>query len=413
MWGEIFNLDNPLIGAENTWMLWMVVSVCAAAAIVLEQRFEWAAKITGAIIALLFAIIFANTGIIPMSCSVWDVVSGYAVPLAIPLLLFQCDMRKVGKQSGRLLFIFLISSVGTICGALIAYALLKNHIPELAEIAGVMTGSYIGGGVNFVALSTSFDVSGNMISAATVADNLLMAMYIFVLIMIPSIKFFRKHFKHPYVDEMEANNDTTKKNSNETNVAAYWNRKEISLKDIALSVASAFAIVAVANIISGILSNVIPTSNPVLIMVNTLLGNLYFWITTIAMCCATFAPNFFGEIRGTQEIGTFMIYLFFFVIGVPASIPMILMNSPLLLVFCAIMVLINMLVSFVFGKLFKFNLEDIIIASNANISGPTAAAAMAVSKGWTALVGPGVLVGTLGYVIGTYCGLFVGGLLGL
>lgn len=413
MWGKIFDLENPLIGADNTWMLWTVVCVCAALAIYLEQRYNWAAKVTGAILALVFALVLANTGIVPMSCSVWDIICDYAVPLAIPLLLFQCDLRKVGKTSGRMLLIFLISSVGTVLGAFVAYFALRNYIPELAEIAGMMTGSYIGGGVNFVALASSFDISKEMVSATTVADNLLMAAYIFVLIMMPTIGFFRKHFKHPLVDEIEKNGASADKDKKETNVAAYWNRKEISLKDIALCVASAFTIVTLANIISGILFNLIPDTNAALIMVRTLLGNSYFWITTISIACASFAPGFFGEIRGAQEIGTFMIYLFFFVIGVPASISMILKNSPLLLVFTGIMVLINMIVSFVIGKLCKFNLEEIIIASDANIGGPTGAAALAVSKGWTALVGPSVLVGTLGYVIGTYCGLFVGGLLGL
>ena len=111
-------------------------------------------------------------------------------------------------------------------------------------------------------------------------------------------------------------------------------------------------------------------------------------------------------------MGTFLIYIFFFVIGVPASVPMIIRNSPLLLVFAAIVVIVNMSFSLIGGKLLKFNLEEIILCSNANIGGPTTAAAMAVSKGWTKLVGPIILVGIFGYVIGTYAGLLVGGILG-
>jgi uncharacterized membrane protein len=64
------------------------------------------------------------------------------------------------------------------------------------------------------------------------------------------------------------------------------------------------------------------------------------------------------------------------------------------------------------AKLFKFNLEDAIIASNANIGGPTTAAGMAISQGWTDLVGPAMLIGTLGYVIGNYAGTIVGIVLG-
>ena len=60
----------------------------------------------------------------------------------------------------------------------------------------------------------------------------------------------------------------------------------------------------------------------------------------------------------------------------------------------------------------KFDLEDAIIASNANIGGPTTAAGMAVSQGWSRLVGPAMLVGVLGYVIGNYAGTVVGIILG-
>lgn len=411
MWGEIFNLDNPLIGADNTWCLWAICALGAAAAIYLEQRYKWAAKLTGAIIALIFAIVLSNFGIIPMSAPTWDVVWNYVVPLAIPLLLLQCDIRKIGKEAGRILIIFLFGSIGTVCGALLGFTLLQKFIPELDSLAGVFTGTYIGGTPNFAALGSAFDVSSDMMSAATVADNLLMALYFFVLIAMPSIGFFRKHFKHPYVDAVEAASTTG--DSTKTNAAVFWERKEISLKDIALAVATGFVIVALSNILANIFTAIIPTSNPALQMANTLLGNMYLWITTIAMLCATLAPGFFGEIKGTNELGTFLIHLFFFVIGVPASVPMIIKNSPLLLVFAAIVVIINMLFSLVAGKLLKFNLEDVILASNANIGGPTTAAAMAVSKGWTNLVGPIVLVGTLGYVLGTYLGLLVGGILGI
>ena len=51
-----------------------------------------------------------------------------------------------------------------------------------------------------------------------------------------------------------------------------------------------------------------------------------------------------------------------------------------------IIIIVNMLFSFVFGKLLKFDLEEIILASNANIGDPTTAAGMAISQGWNKLV---------------------------
>ena len=102
-----------------------------------------------------------------------------------------------------------------------------------------------------------------------------------------------------------------------------------------------------------------------------------------------------------------MIYLFFVVIGIPASIPMILQNAPLLLLFVVLIMMINLIVSLVLGRLFKFSLEEILLVCNANVGGPTTAAAMAISKGWRTLVGPILVIGTVGYVVGNYAGTII------
>ena len=166
MWGHIFDLNNPLIGADNTWALWAVCAAGAAAAIYLEQKYTWAAKASGAIVALVLALILSNLGIIPTAAPVWDAVWSYVVPLSLPLLLMQCNVRDMGKDSLRLLGIFLCGSVGTMVGAMLGYVLLGNFIPELNALAGVFTGTYIGGSVNFAALGEAFNVTGEMLSAA-------------------------------------------------------------------------------------------------------------------------------------------------------------------------------------------------------------------------------------------------------
>lgn len=396
-------MGTALIGPDKTWLLWAFLTGWAAFSIYLEQKYDWASKVTGAIIALVGAMALSNFGIIPLESPVYDTVWGFVVPLAIPMLLFKADVNKIWKESGRALIIYLLSSIGTLAGSMIAFMALHNQIPELYKVAAMITGSYIGGGVNFVAMSESFKAPGDVVSATVVADNLLMALYFFVLISIPTIKFFKKHFTHPLEDAIEKNGS-----SGENKAAAYWGAKEISLKDIAFSFGVSVVIVAVSMEIASFFSTAIPTSNGFSSLFNSLLGNKYLIMTTLTMILATAMPKFFTNIKGAQEIGTFLIYIFFVVIGVPASIPMIIQNSPLLLVFCGIVVAINMLVSFSLGKIFKFDLEEIILASNANIGGPTTAAAMAIAKGWHELVVPYMLVGVLGYVIGSYAGIFMG-----
>ncbi len=402
---------NTLISPENTWALMAITCGWAAFSIYAEQTWAWASKLSGAIVALLGALILTNLGIIPTNCVFFDdIVWGYAVPMAIPMLLLSCDIRKIAKESGKILILFIIGAIGTSIGAIVGYQLLGNHVENLSGVAAMMTGSYIGGTVNFAALSDAFEVPGDTVSAAVVADNLLMTIYFFVLIMIPSVKFFYSKFKHPHIDEINAKGiDEQAK----TQAAAYWSKKPISLNDIAINIAISVIIVWVSSEIANLVSNAIaPDQGFATNLVRGLFGNKYLILTTITMIIATVFSKPLEGLSGSQEIGTYLIYLFFFVVGAPASIKAILINAPLLLVFCAIMVIINMIFCFFFGKLLKFNLEDCIMASNACIGGPTTAAAMAISKGWVKLIGPIMLIGTLGYVIGTYFGTFVGQLLG-
>lgn len=401
---------NSLISPENTWMLLAVMCASVAASIYLEQTYAWASKVSGAVIALILALVLVNVGVLPTHAPLFDdIVWGYAVPMAIPLLLLQANMTKIWRETGRMLFVFLIGSAGTICGALLGTAIFGSMIDGLPKVAAMMTGSYIGGGVNFVALADAFKTDGTLVSSTIVADNLTMAVYFLVLLGCVSNAFFRRYFTHPHIDAVEQSGQA---DEGKTLAAAYWSRKDISLRDIAVNVMYAAVVVTLSKWVGSSLSALIPADNWLLHMANTFFGSEYVWITFISMIVATFFDKKVASISGAQEIGTYFIYLFFFVIGVPASISEILRNAPLLFAFCFLMVVVNMLFCFVGGKLFRFNLEDIVLASNTNIGGPTTAAGMAISQGWTKLVGPSMLVGTFGYVIGTYLGIIVGSILG-
>ncbi|MEB7805697.1 DUF819 family protein [Mammaliicoccus fleurettii] len=390
---------NAIINKDETWLLWAILVSIAALSIFLEQRYAFASKITGAIIALIGAMLLSNLNIIPIASPVYDQVWNYVIPLAIPLLLFRSNIFKIWKESRRLLFIFLISSVGTVVGVTIAFLLLHQFIPELDKIGAMMTGSYIGGGVNFAALSTKFETPGELVSATVVADNSVMAFYFIVLITLPNLKFVKKYF-----NRLSTDNKDTEGN----NAEIYWKRNEISLKDIAYSLAIAFVLVAISFKISELINAIVPKSNPFLEILVSIIGDQFLLLTTLTLIAVAVFSKFFENLNASDELGTFLIYIFFVVIGVPASIPIIIKTAPLLFIFVAIILIFNLAITLSLGKLFKFNIEEMILASNANAGGPTTAAALAISKGWHSLVGPILIIGTLGYVIGNYIGTMMG-----
>ena len=59
---------------------------------------------------------------------------------------------------------------------------------------------------------------------------------------------------------------------------------------------------------------------------------------------------------------------------------------------------------FIVGRQFGLTIPELLTASNAAIFGATTAPAMAAAKGWHDQVTPGVLVGVLGYALGTFIG---------
>lgn len=401
-------MESSLIQPDDFITLWGIIVVWAAASIYLEQKYEWAGKISGAIIALIGAVFLSNTGIIPTDSPVYDAVWAFIIPLAIPLLLFHVNFKKIWQESGRLLIIFLLSSIGTVAGTILSFFILKNYIPYLDKIGAMMSASYVGGGVNFAAMSAKFETPEIMVSSTVVADNLMMALYFVVLMTIPAMNFFKKRFSHPHVLEVE---NAVAGGAGKTQAENFWKRKEISLQDIALSVGTAFFLVIISFKLANFIDSLIPSGENASFLINLaagLFGDQYLVLTTVTFITLALFPGYFEKINGSQEIGTFLIHLFFVVIGIPASIPLILKNAPLLLVFVAIIVLINMLISLTAGKLFKFDLEEILLVSNANIGGPTTAAAMAIAKGWTKLIGPILVVGTIGYIIGNYIGTTLG-----
>ena len=408
---------STFISSDNSWMLFAILVVIAAVSIRLEQCFLWAAKVSACVLCLVFAMILANLRIIPTDAPAYDFIWAYLVPLAIPFLLFKADFRKIWRESGRMFGIYLLASLGTAAGGVLAYLLLKNRIgaADAKSALAMFVGTYVGGSVNLVAMADATGAGKNLVSASIVADNLLMVLYFFVLAALPASGWILRHYRHPIIDRrahIESSQEEMAEvkrhhQTHKSRAAEYWKARPVSLADLATGFAAACLIVAVSKMLAGFFEGAIAGDSFAISLLRGLLGNQYLLITTITTALATFFPEFFGNISGAQEIGTFLIHIFFAVIGAPASIALIIRDAPLLLLFAAIVVLMNLVFSLVFGKLFNYSIEEITVASNANIGGPTTAAAFAIAKGWHTLIFPAILVGTLGYVIGNYYGIFL------
>ena len=134
------------------------------------------------------------------------------------------------------------------------------------------------------------------------------------------------------------------------------------------------------------------------------------------LCIITLVANIFPDyLENLQQVafdtGMLFLYLFLAVIGAACDLTVLLDTSLLILAFVSITLIIHLLLILIAGRLLGVSLEEILVASAANIGGPSIAAPMAAQLGLRSLVTPGILVGILGYLIGTFLGLGTGLLL--
>lgn len=370
-----------------------------------EQK-SWGKMVTGAVWAILGAILASNLGIIPKDAPAYSFVFSYLVPALIPLFLMHADVRKIIGESGRVGLGFILACIGTAIGAIVASQLLDLGAKE-ADLAGIFTATYTGGSVNYAALiqSTGFD-DANIISAATAVDNLMSAIFLAGLALMPASAWLMSRYaQRKYSEAVETTTIEDSKVTGFSLAAAIT----FSLLVVALSDAIVFAL------------------NSGRVEGDFDFNSLrYVLITIFAVIPATLFPTTMAKMHGGEKLGLVLAFVFFAAIAAGADVFKLLGTAPILLAFVLILLLIHAAVVFLGGALiskvatkvtgnpdsgFALSLPELIIASNASILGATTAPALAMARGWPALVTPGVLVGVAGYIVGTPIGLAVAALL--
>lgn len=376
---------DSLIPADMPFAVMAGLVGIAAAGFLLEKT-KFGALLTGTVWTILLAILASNLRIMPFDSPAYDFVFTYAVPVLIPLFLMKADLRRIFFETTRVSAAFLICTVGTVAGALLAFMLIPLGDVS-AAVTGSLTASYIGGSVNFAPLIDETGLGENepaLVSAIVAADHLASAAYLGVLAVLPGFAWLARRF---------ADRDHTGGVVEESGEGSTERATSLSL---ALTLTFAITVVAVADWLTALIG---------------IDGLRYVMITVLAVIPATLFPKQMAKLHGGFELGVVLAFLFFGAIAAGANIPDLLSSAPMVMVFILVLISVHALVMLVAGSLFRLSLPEMIIASNAAILGATTAPALAAAKGWKDLVTPGVLAGVLGYVIGTVIALGIYGLL--
>jgi len=384
-----------MITPENTFALFTIL-VAASAFGMIGERKGWFLGLSGVIVTITITALLTTFGIIPsasnteLSVPIYDFVFTYLIPISIPLLLFNVQLKRIIKDSGRLLGIFLIGALGIAIGAIVA-AQVINLGDETYKIAGAFVGTYTGGSVNFMAVSTTFDFVESPLFPATIAVDVgFTNVYLVLLFVMPSISFIMRFFPK-YKEE-----------------ATVININEI--KTVKQPEGGLMEHLAVCLTISGVLCAVGMWLGPILAdWLSTEIHLEVLVITILITLLANVAPQLLLPYADIAfEIGMFLMFVFLAVIGAASDVYAILNAAPGILAFVIIMLTIHLIISLIGGKLLGISLREVMIASSANVGGVSIAAPMAATFGMKKLVTPAILIGILGYVIGTFLGIGTG-----
>lgn len=394
----------------------------------------------------------SNLNLVPATHAVYDLCWSFLLPLSLStiilgnpidtthderpsdgkLLAESVEARTSRRESagpiGRVGLSFLIGAVGSVVGVTTSFRVATTFggwalaLPRdtAAKIAGALTATYVGGSVNLFAVASSVGLIGatsvggsSILGALAAADIFLMSVYFSFLVAASKTPFFRRIYPGrtvqeeslpgPVLESLDGESGV-KQSEGATVIPSGWRRAFRS------RITDTLALFVIGTTICFFSSQVA--------LMSPLPGTSTMIVTLLtvgaARAFARFAPDFqAGLSRTAPLIATVLLNAFFGSVGASGKWVEVVGVAPAVFVFASLALAVH--VAFMAIGAMALNrccgaglsIDDMIVASNANIGGPSTAATFAGLVGKDELVLPAAVWGTVGYAIATSLGVGV------
>jgi len=318
-----------------------------------------------------------------------------AVPLAIPLMLFNCDFKLWTKALPKTVWALVGGLAAILISVVSGYFIFRNHVPDAAKVSGMMTGIYTGGTMNFTALGNALQVDKTVISIVLAFEMVLTTPYIFFLLG-GGYKIFRKLLPYKDITHKGRTDEETVETNDVENYRGMLLKENFwgMLKGLGLS----FVFLAIG---AGLALLITGTLNELVVILT---------ITTLAIIASFFKKV--RELPKTFELGMFFILIFSVIVASMFDINSVRGESLYIGGFVGWIMIMSVTLHLLFCRIAKVS-GDLFCVSQVGLlcSPPFVPPIAGAMKNKKVLIS-GIVIGLVGYAVGTYLGTLIAFILG-
>ena len=338
---------------------------------------------------------FADPAIGATFSKLQSTVMSVAVPLAIPLMLFNCDFKLWTKSLPKTAWALTTGIVAVIIASISGYFIFRNNVPEIAKVTGMMAGIYTGGTMNFNALGAALNVDRSVMAIVLAFQMVITTPYIFFLLG-GGYKIFRKLLPYKDITHKGRMDEDEVETNDVENYRGMFEKKNFigMMKGLGLSVIFLAIGAGLALLITGTLNELV----------------VILTITTLSIIASFFKSV--RELPKTFELGMFFILIFSVIVASMFDIHSVNGGSLYIGGFVFWIIGISVAIHLILCRIAKVSGDLFCVCQVGLLCSPPFVPPIAGAMKNKKVLISGIVVGLVGYAIGTYLGALLAWVLG-
>lgn len=371
-----------------------------AVVLLLSTMYTVIQRIGVVVICYLAGLILGNAGIVPESISGFQGnLMGVSILLGIPLVLFSENIFRWAKMAKNTFLSLILGIVSVVIMVIVGHLLLRERIPEIWKISGMLIGLYTGGTPNLAAIAQGLNVDEELYILTHTVD-LAIGVVVLIFLLTGAQRFFRMYMR-PYKSAGNHSEEDTAKTLDEfESYRGFFARK--TLRDLIKSFGLAILIFGAGYGMTLFFEG--ETKDTAGILTVTTLGILLSMVPSV------------NKLKKSFQLGMYFIYVFSVVVASKANLRELFQPESWTVVWNITFYILlavpgSLILHSLLSWIFRVNTDDFIITSTAlSMSPPFVPVVAAALKNKEVMVS-GMIIGVIGYAIGNYLGVAIAYLL--